>query len=118
MKLTANELLKMKIIDEIIMEPIGGAHRNKEQAILSTREVLAKYLEEFNGLSGEEIFEQRKKKILSIGRQKSFVTFSKDETSLVEKDGFFALIKENYFKYKNRLIIAFILLLVVGLFLT
>ena len=33
MKLTANELLKMKIIDEIIKEPIGGAHRNKEQVI-------------------------------------------------------------------------------------
>ena len=33
MKLTANELLKMQIIDEIIKEPVGGAHRNKEQAI-------------------------------------------------------------------------------------
>ena len=118
MKLTANELLKIRIIDEIIQEPIGGAHRIKAQAISSTKAILIKYLEEYKNYSREEIFEQRKKKFLNIGRQKSFVTFSKDETSLVEKDGFFALIKENYFKYKNRLIIAFILLLVVGLFLT
>jgi acetyl-CoA carboxylase carboxyl transferase subunit alpha len=45
MKLTANDLLKMKIIDEIIKEPIGGAHRNKESLIFSTKEVLIKYLE-------------------------------------------------------------------------
>ena len=60
MKLTANELLKMKIIDEIIKEPIGGAHRNKEEAIFSTKEVLAKYLEEYKKYTGKEIFEQRK----------------------------------------------------------
>ena len=42
MKLTANELLKMQIIDEIIKEPAGGAHRNKEQAILSAKKVLNK----------------------------------------------------------------------------
>ena len=39
MKLTANELLKMKIIDEIIKEPIGGAHRNKEQIIFSAKNI-------------------------------------------------------------------------------
>ena len=61
MKLTANELLKMKIIDEIIKEPLGGAHRNKEQTILSTKKVLIKYLEEFKKYTREEIFEQRKK---------------------------------------------------------
>ena len=43
MKLTANELLKMKIIDEIIKEPIGGAHRNKESSLIfSTKKVLIK----------------------------------------------------------------------------
>jgi len=61
MKLTANELLKMKIIDEIIKEPAGGAHRNKEQAILSIKKALMKYLEEFKKYTREEIFEQRKK---------------------------------------------------------
>ena len=41
MKLTANELLKIKIIDEIISEPTGGAHRNKEVAIEITKKSLA-----------------------------------------------------------------------------
>ena len=45
MKLTANELLKMQIIDEIIKEPAGGAHRNKDQVISLTKGILIKYLE-------------------------------------------------------------------------
>ena len=61
MKLTANELLKIQIIDEIIDEPIGGAHRNKEEVIFSTNRILKKYLEKFKNYTGEEIFEQRKK---------------------------------------------------------
>jgi len=117
MKLTANELLKMQIIDEIIKEPVGGAHRNKEQAILSTKEVLIKSLEEFKKYTREEIFEQRKKKFLNIGRQKSIITSLKDEISLVEKDNFFALVKKNCLEYKNKLIIAFLLFVIVGLFL-
>ena len=46
MKLTANELLKIRIIDEIIQEPIGGAHRNKKQIISSIKTALIKSLEE------------------------------------------------------------------------
>ena len=116
MKLTANELLKMKIIDEIIMEPIGGAHRNKEQVILSTREVLAKYLEEFNGLSGEEIFEQRKKKFLNIGKQKPFRVFS-DQIDWIKKDSFLLFAKKILFKFKKELIIIILLILTAILFL-
>ena len=117
MKLTANELLKIRIIDEIIQEPIGGAHRNKKQVISSIKTVLTMYLEEFKNYSGEEIFEQRKKKFLNIGRQKNFITSSKDETSLVEKDSFLALVKKSCFQHKNKLIITFFLLIVFGLFL-
>ena len=76
MKLTASELLKMKIIDEIIKEPIGGAHRNKEAVIFSTKEVLIKYLDEFAKYTKEEIYEQRKEKFLNIGKDKSFSVFS------------------------------------------
>ena len=66
MKLTANELLKIRIIDEIIQESIGGAHRNKKQVISSTKTALIKYLEEFKNYTREEIFEQRKKKFYYI----------------------------------------------------
>jgi len=117
MKLTANELLKIHIIDEIIQEPIGGAHRNKKQVISSIKTVLIKYLEEFKNYTREEIFEQRKKKFLNIGRQKSFTTSSEDEIGLVEKDNFFAIVKKNCLKYKNKLIIAFLLFVIAGLFL-
>ena len=116
MKLTASELIKMDIIDEIISEPIGGAHRNREQVISSTKVALIKYLEEFQNYSGEEIFEQRKKKFLRIGRQKSIATFLKGNGNLTEKGNFFTLIKENFLRYKNKLIIIFLLFLVMALF--
>ena len=117
MKLTANELLKIRIIDEIIQEPIGGAHRNKKQIISSIKTALIKSLEEFKNYTREEIFEQRKKKFLNIGRQKSFITSSKDEINLVEKDHFLTLVKKNFLKYKKQLIITFLLFVIFGLFL-
>ena len=110
MKLTANELLKMEIIDEIIKEPIGGAHRNKEQVIFSTKEILIKYLEEFRKYTREEILEQRKEKFLNIGKQRAFTIFSKERDWIV-KDDFFVSVKEILFNYKKELIIgAFIIL--------
>jgi hypothetical protein len=44
MKLTANELLKMKIIDEIIKEPVGGAHRDSEAIALEVRKTIVNHL--------------------------------------------------------------------------
>ena len=111
MKLTANELLKMKIIDEIIKEPIGGAHRNKEQVIFSTKEILTKYLEEFRKYTREEILEQRKEKFLNIGQQRTFTIFSKKRDWMV-KDDFFVSVKEILFKYKKELIIGVLIILV------
>ena len=132
MKLTANELLKMKIIDEIITEPVGGAHRSKEQVISSTKDVLIKHLEEFSKLSGqeilikyleefkkytrEEIFEQRKKKFLNIGKEKTFTVFPKG-TSWIRKENFFTLIKEILFKFKKEILIAALLIILISFFL-
>jgi len=110
MKLTANELLKMKIIDEIIEEPIGGAHRNKEQVIFSTKEVLIKYLEEFKKNTREEILEQRKEKFLNIGQQKAFTIFSKKRDWKI-KDNFIVSVKEILFKYKKELMISVFIIL-------
>ena len=110
MKLTSDELLKMKIIDEKIKEPIGGAHRNKEQVIFSTKVVLIKYLEEFRKYTKEEILEQRKEKFLSIGKRKTFTVFSK-ESDWVAKDNFFVFFKEILFKYKKKLVIGVLLIL-------
>ena len=116
MKLTANELLKMEIIDEVITEPIGGAHRNKEQVIFSTKEVLIKYLEEFKKYTGEEIFEQRKEKFLNIGKQKFLKVFSR-ETGWIKKDNLFEFSKEILSKFKKELIIVILLIVTVFLYL-
>jgi len=110
MKLTAHDLLKMKIIDEIIKEPTGGAHRNKEQVIFSTRETLIKYLEEFSKYTREKILEQRKEKFLSIGKQKTFTIFSK-EREWITKDDFFVSAKKILFKYQKELIIGTFIIL-------
>ena len=116
MKLTANELLKMEIIDEVITEPIGGAHRNKEQVIFSTKEVLIKYLEEFKKYTGEEIFEQRKEKFINIGKQKFFKVFS-SKTYWTKKDNLFEFSKEILSKFKKELIIVILLIVTVFLYL-
>jgi len=114
MKLTANELLKMKIIDEIITEPVGGAHRNKELAVLSTKEALIKYLDEFKKYTREEIFDQRKKKFLNIGKGKTLSVFSRT-TDFVNKENFIGNIKEILHRYKKVLIVFIILAFVLTL---
>ena len=114
MKLTAVELLKIKIIDEIIDEPVGGAHRNKQEIIFSTKNAIKNHLEEFKNFTREEILEQRKKKFLSIGKQKTFKTFYQD-TDWIKKDNFFMYAKSFLIKFKNKLII--ILLFSIALFL-
>ena len=115
LKITSKELLKLGVIDEIIQEPIP-AHRNKEQAVSSIKAALIKHLEVFKNHSREEIFEQRKKRFLNIGRQKSFIPFLKDDIGLAEKNNFIILFKENFIKYKNKFLIIFLLLLASFLF--
>jgi len=117
MKLTANELLKINIIDGIIEEPVGGAHRKKEEVISSVKLVLKENLDEFKNYSREEIFEQRKKKFLEIGKQKTFTSFSQNFGSFVKKDNIITLVKESFKKYKKQLTIVSVLLLLFGLFL-
>ncbi len=117
MKLTAKELFKIGIIDEIIQEPIGGAHRNREQAVSSTKNAISKHLIELKNYTREEIFQQRKKKFLNIGKQKSFTSFSKVMGNFVEKQNFFSFIKKNIFEQKNRMIFVLLLIMAVALFL-
>jgi len=116
MKLTANELSKINIIDGIIQEPSGGAHRNKEEIISSVREVLTQSLEEFKKYTEEEIFEQRKIKFLNIGKQKGLRAFLNIDSTLARKFTFPQSLKMNYFKHKNKLIIVFLLFLVFSWF--
>jgi len=110
MKLSAQDLLKLGIIDEVISEPVGGAHRNKNQIMLSIKDVLKKYLNEMSTLSREEIFNQRKTKFLEIGRQKGFASPSTDEARLSVKNNIYTFIKLFLSKNKFILIVTLILL--------
>ena len=111
MKLTAKELLKMQIVDEVITEPLGGAHRNKEQVIFSTKKILIKYLDEFKEKNGEEIHEQRKEKFLNIGKHKTFTVFS-NENIWMKKNNFYSFFKDISKKFKKEIVILVILILI------
>ncbi len=68
LKLTAKDLLKLGVIDKIITEPLGGAHRNAEKAIKRVGQAIEGALSELVSMSGDELRRQRREKFLSIGR--------------------------------------------------
>ena len=67
MKITAEDLLGLKIIDGIIPEPVGGAHRHIPEAIAATRATIAGALSELTQ-SGRDLKKDRQDKFLAIGR--------------------------------------------------
>ena len=94
MKLSAKDLLELEIIDEIIPEPSGGAHRDKDLILENVRNALNKNLENFKQMSPEEIFDGRKNKFLKIGRSKGFMSNLNELSSLnLEKSNFNQFIK-------------------------
>ena len=96
MKLTANDLLKLDIIDEIVKEPTGGAHRDKNLVLQNVRESIEKNLNYFNEMSPDEIFTDRKNKFLKVGRGKGFITNLDTLSDLKsEKINLFYLFKSN-----------------------
>jgi len=68
LRITAQDLLGFGIIDGIIPEPMGGAHRAPEEAIGMVGEQIARALAEMSNLSAEEVRRQRREKFLAIGR--------------------------------------------------
>ncbi len=107
MKLSAKDLLDLKVIDEIIPEPLGGAHRDRDLMLENLRTSITKNLDYFKELSSEEIMNERKNKFLKIGRNKGFINNSDDLSSLTMKSNYV----DKIFKSKKFLITS----LVVGL---
>ena len=105
MKLTAKDLLKLGIIDEIISEPLGGAHRNPESIAEDIKHSLIKNLKSFENYSKDEIYDHRKSKFLQIGRERGFSQSSNlDDIGLSYKDTGIKKIKNHI--VKNKLIYA------------
>jgi acetyl-CoA carboxylase carboxyl transferase subunit alpha len=69
MKITAQDMLRFGVIDQILNEPIGGAHRDPAAMIAATGDAIAQALEELTGLDGDAIRKQRRQKFLDIGRK-------------------------------------------------
>ena len=116
MKLTSKDLLDLNIIDEIIEEPIGGAHRNKDKILKNVEISLKKNLDYFKTMSSNEILDHRKNKFLSIGREKGFKIDEKNPLGSIRSNKLeiVKLLKKN--KYVGIttaiiLVIAFYLLL-------
>jgi acetyl-CoA carboxylase carboxyl transferase subunit alpha len=111
MKLSSKDLLELKVIDEIIPEPLGGAHRDRDQILKSLKESIKKNLDYFKDLSSEEIMNDRKNKFLKIGRNKGFISNVQDLSTLTLKQNHF----DKILKSKKFLIGATIALTILGL---
>ncbi|MGV8839871.1 MAG: acetyl-CoA carboxylase carboxyltransferase subunit alpha [Bauldia sp.] len=68
MKITAQDLLRFGIVDEIIREPVGGAHRAPAEMVQATGDAIEGALHEFDGMSREEVRQHRRAKFLAIGK--------------------------------------------------
>ena len=99
MKLSAKDLLKLEIIDEIISEPLGGAHRDKDLILDNVRNAIDRNLSKFLTLNDEEILNQRKNKFLDIGRNKGFTTNAVYQDKLTIKHN---LLQSLILKFKSN----------------
>ena len=114
MKLSSKDLLDLKVIDEIIPEPVGGAHRDKDLILDNVRQSIDNNLNEFFNMSRDEVLNHRKNKFLAIGRSKGFISQLDDLSALSVKKNKINIFIENFFRSKINLGISFILLALLG----
>ncbi len=108
MKLSAKDLLELEIIDEIIIEPVGGAHRDKNLILQNVRNSITNNLDFFKNMTTDEIFNNRKNKFLKIGRNKGFINNLEDLSSLKPTSNNFEVI----LKSKKIIISSAVLILI------
>ena len=109
MKLSAKDLLELQIIDEIIKEPIGGAHRDKNLILQNVKNSILQNLRYFKTVSSEEVYNERKNKFLKIGRNKGFIENLEELSSLKKYDGNLP----NFFQSKKFIFVSLGALLIV-----
>jgi len=103
MKLSARDLLDLKVIDEIVSEPVGGAHRDRDLILNNVRKSIENNLNIFLNMSRDDVFIHRKNKFLMIGRSKGFVTKLDDITKLSMKKNKINVFLTNLFDHKINL---------------
>ena len=111
MKLSSKDLLDLSIIDEIIEEPTGGAHRDRDLILNSVKLSIQKNLNEFDFMSRDEILLHRKNKFLSIGRNKGFRGNIDITDNLSMKEDFLQKAIFNIKKFKYQAAFIFFLII-------
>jgi len=71
LKLTADDMKKMKLVDKVIKEPLGGAHRNKEKTFTIVKQAIVNAYNEFKEMSSSELVKRRMNKYSNMGVYKS-----------------------------------------------
>ena len=69
MKITASDLKKLKVVDVVVREPVGGAHREPSKALIAAGKAIEKALDELSVLSPSELKAQRRDRFYEIGRE-------------------------------------------------
>ena len=67
LKLTAKDMKRMKLVDEIVKEPLGGAHKDRDQTFKTVSNTIVKSYNEFKNLSPKELVAQRMDKYSQMG---------------------------------------------------
>ncbi|HEX3113248.1 MAG TPA: acetyl-CoA carboxylase carboxyltransferase subunit alpha [Candidatus Eisenbacteria bacterium] len=67
LRLTAQDLLELKVVDEVIPEPLGGAHRDPEETARRVKETVQRHLKALIGLPKQELLDRRLEKYLKMG---------------------------------------------------
>ena len=71
MKMTAQDLAKLGVIDRIVPEPVGGAQRDPAAAVVSLAQAIGEELDALSGLDADTLRRQREERFLAIGRDLS-----------------------------------------------
>jgi acetyl-CoA carboxylase carboxyl transferase subunit alpha len=69
LRLTAEDLRALRLVDTVVAEPLGGAHRDPAAAIAAVGEAVQQALSSLNGLDGPTLVARRREKFLAMGRE-------------------------------------------------
>ena len=68
LKITSDELLKLKVIDEIIPEPAGGAHRASDETMIAVKQSIIKHIDRLKRIAPSKLINKRYEKFAALGR--------------------------------------------------
>ena len=113
MKLSAKDLFELKIIDEVINEPTGGAHRDKNKILENVKNSISQNLALFKDMTRDEILNQRKNKFLKIGREKGFLNNLEEISNLKNSKNKYILFQQFFNTNRKKTFFTLVSLLII-----